>query len=55
MWLLAGVLAQVHREISFAGYGLAAHRTHILVLRSHVTVGLHVHQQYLLPGEAFVA
>lgn len=55
MWLLAGVLAQMHCEISLARHGLTAHRAHVFILWFHVAVSLHVHQQYLPPRETLVA
>jgi len=55
MRLLASVLAQMHRQVGLAGHGLAAHRTHVLVLRSDITVRPHVHQQHLFARETLVA
>lgn len=52
--LFAGVLTQMDGQVSFTGHSLAAHRANVFVRRSHVPVGFHVHQQHLLPREAFV-
>jgi len=54
MRLLAGMLALMYREISLAGYGLAAYRAYVFILRSRV-VSFHVHQQHLSPRETLVA
>lgn len=55
VWLFAGVFAEMDREVGLAGDRFAAYGAHVLVLRAHVPVCLHVHEQHLLPGETFVA
>lgn len=52
---LAGVFTQMHGEIRLAGDGFPADGANVFVLRPGVPVSLHMDQQYLPPGESFVA
>lgn len=45
----------MHGQVSLTRHSLAADRANVFVLGAHVPVGLHVHQQHLLPRETFVA
>lgn len=44
VWLLASVLAQMHRQVSLAGHRLVTYRACVFALWTDVAVRFHMHQ-----------